>query len=82
MANSLETMETVTDFIYFVPKTTQMVTAAMNLKKKNKKTKNNLLLGQKAMTNLDSILKKQRHYFANKDPSNQGYTISSSHVRM
>ena len=30
MANSLETMETVTDFIYFVPKTTQMVNAAMN----------------------------------------------------
>ena len=24
-----------------------------------------LLLGRKAMTNLDSILKKQRHYFAN-----------------
>ena len=28
-----------------------------------------LLLGRKAMTNLDSILKKQRHYFANKSPS-------------
>ena len=38
MANSLETMETVTDFIYFVPKTTQMVTAAMNLKKNKNKT--------------------------------------------
>ena len=25
------------------------------------------------MTNLDSILKKQRHYFANKGPSSQGY---------
>ena len=25
------------------------------------------------MTNLDSILKKQRHYFANKDSSSQGY---------
>ena len=32
------------------------------------------------MTNLDSILKKQRHYFANKDPSSQSYGFSSSHV--
>ena len=28
--------------------------------------KRRLLLGRKVMTNLDSILKKQRHYFANK----------------
>ena len=27
-----------------------------------------LLLGRKAMTNLDSILKKQRHHFAHKGP--------------
>ena len=26
-----------------------------------------LLLGRKAVTNLDSLLKNQRHYFANKD---------------
>ena len=32
------------------------------------------------MTNLDSILKKQRHYFGNKGPSSQGYSFSSSHV--
>ena len=25
-------------------------------------------------------IKKQRHYFANKDPSNQSYGFSSSHV--
>ena len=42
-----ETMETVTDFILGAPKSLQMVTAAMKL----------LLLGRKAMTNLDSILK-------------------------
>ena len=41
-----------------------------------------LLLGRKAMTNLDSILKKQRHYFANKSPSSQSYAFSSSHVWM
>ena len=34
------------------------------------------------MTNLASILKKQRHYFANKGPSSQGYDFSSSHVWM
>ena len=41
-----------------------------------------LLLGRKAVTNLDSILKKQRHYFANRGPSSQGYGFSSSHVWM
>ena len=30
-----------------------------------------LLLGRKGMTNIDSILKKQRYYFANKGPSSQ-----------
>ena len=44
-----ETMETVSDFILGVPKSLQMVTAAMKLK--------DLLLGRKVMTNLDSILK-------------------------
>ena len=43
--------------------------------------KRHLLLGRKAMTNLDSI-KKQRHYFANKGPSSQSYGFSSSHVWM
>ena len=46
-----------------------------------------LLLGRKAMTNLDSILKrhylkkkKKRHYFANKGLSRQSYGSSSSHL--
>ena len=37
---------------------------------------------QEVMTNLDSILKKQRHYFANKGLSSQGYDFSSSQVCM
>ena len=45
-----ETMEAVGYFILGVPKSLQMVTAAMKLKRC-------LLLGRKAMTNLDSILK-------------------------
>ena len=47
----------------------------------NHEIKRPLLLGRKAMTNLDSILKR-RHYFANKGPSSQGYGFSSSHVWM
>ena len=48
-----------------------------------------LLLGRKVMTNIlkyviliIKIIKKQRHYFANKSPSSQGYVFSSSHVWM
>ena len=43
--------------------------------------KRHLLLGRKAMTNLESILK-SRHYFANKGLCSQGYGFSSSHVWM
>ena len=42
--------ETVTDFIFWAPKSLQMVTAAMKLK-------DALLLRRKVMTNLDSTLK-------------------------
>ena len=44
-----KTVKTVADFISWAPKSLQMVTAAMKLR--------HLLLGRKAMTNLDSILK-------------------------
>ena len=47
----------------------------------NHEIKRRLLLGRKAMTNLESILK-SRHYFADKDPSSQSYGFSSSHVWM
>ena len=59
----------------WAPKSLQMVTAAIKLKRL-------LLLGRKAMINLDSILKKQRHYFADKGPSSESYGFSSSHVWM
>ena len=54
------------------PKSLQIVTAAMKLK-------GTCSLEGKAMTNLDSILRKQRHYFGNKDPSRESYWFSSSH---
>ena len=45
-----ETMETVRDFLFRAPKLLQMVTAAMKLK-------DTLVLGRRAMRNLDSVLK-------------------------
>ena len=44
-----ETVETVADFIFWAPKSLQMVTAAMELK--------HLFFGRKVMINLDSMLK-------------------------
>ena len=38
-----------------------------------------VLLGRKAMTNLDGVLKSRR-YSANKGPYSQGYGLPSSHV--
>ena len=43
--------------------------------------KRRLLLGRKVMNNLDSIFK-QRHDFANKGSSSQGYGFSCGHVWM
>ena len=34
------------------------------------------------MTNLGTVLKKQRHHFADKSPYSQGYSLSSIHVQM
>ena len=57
-----ETMETVTRLFSFLGST---ITANSD---RSHEIKRCLLLGRKAMTNLDNILK-SRHYFANKDPS-------------
>ena len=71
-----ETAEKVTDFIFLGSK----ITADGNY---SHEIKRHLLLGRKAMTNLDSKhIKKQRHYFANQVPSSQSYGFSSSHVWM
>ena len=69
-----ETVETVMDFIFLGSK----ITAGGGCSHEIKRC---LLLGRKAMTNLDCI-KKQRHYFASKSPSSQSYGFSSSHVWM
>ena len=43
--------------------------------------KRHMLLGRKAMSNLDRLLK-SREIIANKGPSSQGYGLSSGHVWM
>ena len=68
-------METVTDFIFGGSKITADSDCSHEIKRR-------LLLGRKVMTDLDSIIKKQRHYFANKGPSSQDYGFSSAHVWM
>ena len=62
-----ETVETVLDFIFFFG---SKVTADGDCSHEIKRC---LLLGRKVMTNLDSILKKQRNYFADKGPYGQSY---------
>ena len=70
-----EKVEAGTDFIFLGSKITVDGDFSHEIKR-------HLLLGRKAMINLDYVIKKQRHYFANKDPSSQSYSFSSSHVWM
>ena len=70
-----ETMEAVRDFIFGGFKITADGDCSHEIKRR-------LLLERKGIINLDSILKKQRHYFANKGSSRQGYDFSISHVWM
>ena len=68
-------VEAVTDFIFLGSKIIVNGDCSHEIKRC-------LLLVRKAMTNLDSVLKKQRHYFGDESPSSQSYSFSSSHVQM
>ena len=70
-----ETVEIVTDFTFGGSKITADGDCSHEIKRC-------LLLGRKVTTNLGQHIKKQRHYFANKGPSSQGYSFSSGQVRM
>ena len=71
-----EMVETVADFVLEGSKITADGDCSHEIKRC-------LLLGRKAMTNLDrQHIKNQRHYFANKSLSSQGYRFSSGHVWM
>ena len=69
-----ETVETVDDFTWGVPKSLQMVIAATELKDTYSWKEN--------YDQPRQHIKKQRHYFANKAPSSQGSGFSSGHVWM
>ena len=68
-------VETVSDFIFLGSKITADGDCSHEIKRC-------LLLERKLMTNLDSIFKGKRHYFANKGLSSQGYGFSYGHVWM
>ena len=71
-----ETMETVRDFIFLGSKLAADGACSHKIKR-------HLVLGRKAMINLDSKLKKkQRHYLTDKGPSSQSYGFSRGRVRM
>ena len=69
-----EKVETVSDFIFLGSKITADGDCSHEIKRR-------LLPGRKAMTNTNSILK-DRHHFAKKGLSSQGYGFSTSHVWM
>ena len=70
-----ETMETVTKFVFLGSKITADGDCSHEIKR-------HLLLGRKAMMNLNSILKSRECHFADKSPYCQSYGFSSSHVWM
>ena len=67
-----ETIETVTDFIFLGSKITVDSDCSHEIKR--------CLLApwKKSYDQPRQLIKKQRHYFANKGPSSQGYGFSSS----
>ena len=68
-------VETVSNCFFMGSKSTADGDCSLEIKRR-------LLLGRKVTTNLGSILKKERHYFTDKDPSSQSYGFSNSHVWM
>ena len=70
-----ETVETVSDFILLGSKITGDGDCSHEIKRR-------LLLGKESYDQPRQHIQKQRHYFANKGPSSQGYGFSSGHVWM
>ena len=69
-----ETVETVSDFIFLGSKITEDGDCSYEIKM--------LTPWKKSYDPPRHHIKKQRHYFANKELSNQGYGFSSGHVWM
>ena len=69
-----ETMETETDFTFLGSKFTADGDCSYEIKRR--------LPWKKSYEKPRQHIRKQRHYFASKGPSSQGYGFSSSHVWM
>ena len=69
-----ETMETVTDFLFLCSKITVDGDCSHEIKR--------LAPWKKSSAQPRQHIQKQRHYFANKGPSSQGYGFSCGHVWM
>ena len=67
-------MEAVTDFLFLHSKITADGDRSHEIRRR-------LLLGRKAMANLDRVLE-NRHHFANKGLYNQGYGLPGTDVQM
>ena len=65
-----QTLEAVRAFIFLGSKITADDDCSHEIKR-------HLFLGRKAMTNLASMLKRQRHYFSNKVPYSESYVFPS-----
>ena len=70
-----ETVETVADFIFGGSKMTADGDCSHEIKRRKAPWK-------KSYDQPRQHIKKQRHYFANKGPSSQGYSFSCGHVWM
>ena len=70
-----ETVETVADFVFLGSKITTDGDCSHEIKRR-------LLLGRTVYDQPRQHIQKQRHYFANKGPSSQGYGFFSGHVWM
>ena len=71
---SWQIVETVADFIFWGSKITADGDCSHEIKRR--------LLLKKSYDQPRQHIEKQRHYFANKRPSSQGYGFSSGHVWM
>ena len=69
-----EMVETVMDFIFLGSEITADIDCSHKIK--------TLAPWKKSNNQSTQHIKKQRHYFANKDPSSQGYGFFNSHVQM
>ena len=70
-----EKEEAVTDFLFLGSKFTVDGDCSHEIRRQ-------LLLGRKAMTNLDSVLKAKTHHLADRGLYSQGYALSSSHAHI